>query len=64
MNQTRMTFMIVRALGMLGISAAIFLYTALLDLLADFHHGIGRVIIRCFVVLAAGIVTGDSGVSS
>jgi zinc transporter ZupT len=42
----------------LGISAATFLYIALVDLLADFHHRVGAAVaMQRFVALAAGIVT-------
>jgi zinc and cadmium transporter len=42
----------------LGISAATFLYIALVDLLADFHHRVGAgLAVQRFVALAAGIGT-------
>jgi zinc and cadmium transporter len=42
----------------LGISAATFLYIALVDLLADFHHRVGAALaVQRFVALAVGIAT-------
>lgn len=42
----------------LGISAATFLYIALVDLLADFHHRVGAALaVQRFLALAAGIAT-------
>jgi hypothetical protein len=42
----------------LAVSAATFLYIALVDLLADFHHRVGAMLAaQRFVSLAIGIVT-------